>query len=147
MKREALDKKIPGEPANRSEPEADFSLLEDAQLLWEDLSELIHTRLHLTGLEIRQAGKSLASMLIMAIFAALLLISAWLGLLAAGIMKLREEAIMDTSAALLLAVGINLLVAFILYLIIRRKSRHLQFPATVRSFQSTSSAPRAPGGY
>jgi uncharacterized membrane protein YqjE len=147
MKREAVDKRIPGEPANRNDRETDFSLLEDAQLLWEDLSELIHTRLHLTGMEIRQAGKSLASMLIMAVFAALLLITAWLGLLAAGIMKLREEAIMDTSAALLLTVGINLLVAFILYLIIRRKSRHLQFPATVRSFQTTSSASREPGDY
>jgi hypothetical protein len=40
------------------------------------------------------------------------------------------------SSAILLAVALNLLFALILYRVMRRKSRYLQFPATLRTLQA-----------
>jgi hypothetical protein len=92
----------------------------------------------LAALETRRAGKSLIALAIAAVLWAVLVLSAWLGLLAAGVVWLLEQGV-AASAALLVGVGVNLLAALMVSMIIRYQSRHLQFPATRRSLRSLSS--------
>ena len=74
-------------------------------------------------------------MVAFAVAAALLMASAWLGLLGAGAWWLVASGL-NPGAALLLVAALNIAAALVLYLMIRRSSAHLRFPATVRSFQS-----------
>jgi hypothetical protein len=111
-------------------------MLEDAQWLWHELRGLTHDRFRLAALETQRAGKSLLEMIVAGVMVGVLLISAWLGLMAAAVQKLVEHGVVATSSALLLAVASNLLFVLILVSVIRRKSRDLQFPATLRSFKT-----------
>ena len=107
-------------------------MLEDAQSLWHELRGLIHDRFRLAALETQRAGKSLVDMIVAGVMVGVLLISAWLGLMVAAVFGLVENGI-AVSSAILLAVAFNLLLALILFGVIRRKSCYLQFPATLRS--------------
>ncbi len=111
------------------------SLLKDAKALWKEFEGLVHDRFQLVALETQQAGKSLVSMVISGVLIALLLVSAWLGLLSAVILWLIYLGVM-TSLAILLGVLANLGLAAFLYNSIRSKSRHLGWPATLRSLHS-----------
>ena len=117
-------------------------MLEDAQSLWHELRGLTHDRFRLAALETQRAGKSLVDMIVAGVMVGVLLISAWLGLMAAAVLELVEHDVVATSSAILLAVASNLLLVLILFGVIRRKSRYLQFPATLRSFQTTPSGRR-----
>lgn len=117
-------------------------MLEDAQSLWHELRGLIHDRFRLAGLETQRAGKSLVDMVVAGVMAGMLLISAWLGLMAAVVLELVKHDVVATSSAILLAVLSNLLLVVILLGVIHRKSRYLQFPATVRSFQTAPAKQR-----
>jgi hypothetical protein len=119
---------------NETTPERVASLLDDAQALWHELHTLIHQHLQLAALETRRAGESLVTMLVAGIMVAVLLIGAWLGLGVAVVQWLIEQG-MVASSAILLAVAANLLVVLLLCAVIRNKSRYLQFPALLRSFQ------------
>ena len=127
----ALEKETPEQTATRG----DFSMLEDAQSLLHELRGLAHDRLLLAALEARRAGESLVSMMIAGVMIALLLGSAWLGLMAAAVLELIENGLV-ASSAILLAVATHLLLALILLRVVRRKSRYLQFPATLHSLQT-----------
>ena len=116
-------------------------MLEDAQSLWHELRGLINDRFRLAALETQRAGKSLVDMIVAGIMVAVLLISAWLGLLIAAVLGLVAHG-MVASSAILLAVAFNLLLTLILFGVIRRKSRYLQFPATLRSLQPMPSGRR-----
>lgn len=111
-------------------------LLEDARSLGYALLGLSHDRFRLAALETRRAGESLVVMIETAVMIAVLLSGAWLGLMAAAAALLIEHGI-AVSSAILLAVAANLLLALILCGLIRRNSRYLQFPATLRSLQSS----------
>ena len=126
----ALEKETPGQTATRG----DSSMLEDAQSLLHELRGLTHDRLLLAALETRRAGESLVSMLVAGVVIALLLGSAWLGLMAAAVLGMIENGIV-ASSAILLAVAANLLLTLILFRVVRRKSRFLQFPATLVPWQ------------
>jgi hypothetical protein len=76
------------------------------------------------------------------VMVAALLSSAWLGLMAASVLELIEYGV-RTNSAILLAVAFNLLLALILYGVIRRKSRYLQFPAKLSRNLQTMPAGRA----
>lgn len=115
----------------------DVSMLGDIQALWEELQGLSHDRFRLAALETRRAGQSLTTMLAAAVMLGLILSTAWLGLLAAGIQWLIEHDV-QASHAILLAVAGNLLLALILFGIIRRRSNYLKFPATQRSLKAVS---------
>jgi len=130
----AVNDEAPGPTATRGEPVKGSGVLEDAQSLWQELRELSHDRFRLAALETQRAGDSLVSMLIAGAMVAVLLIGAWLGLLAAAVLWLVEHGVV-ASSAILLAVGCNLLLSLILCAVIRRKSRYLQFPATLRSLR------------
>lgn len=109
-------------------------VLEDAQSLWEELHGLAHDRFRLAGLETRRAGESLVVMVAAAVMLAILLGGTWLGLLAAAVLWLITLGF-GASSALMLAVACNGLAAYGLWGLIRRQSRHLQFPSTLRSLQ------------
>jgi hypothetical protein len=80
-------------------------------------------------------------MIVLGVMVALLLIGAWLGLMAAAVLGLVESG-MVASNAILLAIALNLLFTLLLFGMIRRKSYFLQFPGTLRSLQSAPSERR-----
>jgi len=135
MDPDAIEDETPGQTATRGDPVSDSSVLEDIHSLLHELSGLTYDRLLLAVLETRRAGESLVSMIMAGVLMAFLLCSAWLGLMAVFVLGLIENGIVAISA-ILLAVAFNLLLALILYRVMRRKSRYLQFPATLRSFQT-----------
>ena len=110
------------------------SLLDDVKLLWHELRGLVHDQLTLAALETRSAGNSLVTMIAAGVMVAALLVSAWLGLMGAAVLWLISIGVL-ASIAMLLAVVANLVLALVLYDVIRRQSRHLQFPATLRSLR------------
>lgn len=134
MSSNAVNNETLGQTTTRGDPTKDSGVLKDAQSLWYELRELSHDRFRLAALETQRAGGSLAVMLMAAVMITVLLIGAWLGLLAAAVLWQVEHGIV-TSNAILLAVIFNLLLTLILCGVIRRKSRYLQFPATFRSLR------------
>jgi hypothetical protein len=134
MDPETLENETPAHTATRGDPASDSGIMEDAQSLWHELRGLTHDRFRLAALETQRAGESLIVMIASAVMVAVLLISAWLGLMVAAVFGLVENGI-AASSSILLAVAFNLLLALILCGVIRRKSRYLQFPATLRSLQ------------
>lgn len=123
-------------PAARCDSIGDTGVLEDARSLWHELRGLSHDRFRLAALETQRAGESLVAMIMTGVIVAILLSGAWLGLMAAAVAVMVEHGFM-VSSAILLAIASNLLLALILCGVIRRKSRYLQFPATLRSLQPT----------
>ncbi|MDD5113876.1 MAG: phage holin family protein [Methylobacter sp.] len=120
--------------AQGGDPQNGSGVLAEAQLLWDELRGLGVDRIRLAALETQRAGDSLVSMLISGVMIAVLLMSAWLGLLAAAVLVLIENGFAPSSV-ILLTVAANLLLTLILFGVIRRKSRFLQFPSTLRSLQ------------
>lgn len=113
----------------------DSKVLQEARSLWHELRALLQNRLQLAVLETRRAGESLVTMIIAGVMVAVLLNGAWLGLVLAGVQMLIEQG-MVVSTAILLAVAVNLLIALLLCVVIRRKSHYLQFPALLNSLQT-----------
>ena len=141
MNPDAIGDETPGQAATRGDPVSGSGVLEDAQSLWHELRGLTHDRFRLAALETQRAAKSLVDRIVIGIMVAVLLISAWLGLLTAALLRLVAHG-MVASSAILLAVAFNLLLTLLLFGVIRRKSRHLQFPATLRSLPPMSSGRR-----
>src|SRR5260221_5069945 len=112
-------------------------LLADARSLWREVTSLAHDHIALAALEARLAGRSLVVMVVAGVLVAVLLVSAWLGLLGAAVLWL-VSAGLPASGALLLAVAANLVLVVILWAVIHRQSRNLQFPRSVRSLQPGS---------
>ncbi len=128
-----------GSRAASSDPGHRAAVPQEAKLLWQALRGLAHDRLELAGLETQRAGESLVAMVVAGMLVAGLLLSAWLGLLGAGILALTSRGVMATGSALLLAVAVNLVVALILWRVIGRLSHRLRFPANTRSLEPGSS--------
>jgi hypothetical protein len=122
----------------------DVGLLDDARSLWRDLVGLVHDQVALAALETKLAGKSLVSMVVAGVMVAALLVSAWLGLIGVVVLWLVGLGVLP-GVALLLAVAANLALALILSERIRRHSRNLQFPRTVRGLRGALPGTREPG--
>jgi hypothetical protein len=133
---DVVEDETPGQTATGGDPLSGSGMLEDAQLLWYELRGLTHDRFRLVALETQLAGESLVTMIMAGVMMAVLLSSAWLGLVASAVLWLVENGVI-ASSAILLTVAFNLLLTLILSVVIRRKSRYLQFPATLRSLQPT----------
>lgn len=110
-------------------------LLQEARALWGALRGVAHDRVELAALETRIAGESLARMVAAGILIGLLVLSAWLALLGAGVVGLIAAG-MHPAWALLLAAVVNLGGAAALYFLVRRLARNLGFPGTVRSLRN-----------
>ena len=130
----ALENEALGQSATHNDPMNSSGVLEDVQTLWCALRGLTHDRFRLAALETQRAGESLVAMIMAGVMVAILLSGVWLGLVVAAVLWLVENGVVAISA-ILLAVAFNLLLMLILSVVIRRKSRYLQFPATLRSLQ------------
>lgn len=115
-------------------------VLQEVRSLARELRGLVHDQVGLAALETRRAGESLVGMNTLGLTVGGLLVSTGLGFLAVVMvvvvveLTLIERGVVSSpSAALLLAVGANLLLPPILGWAIRRRRPYLQFPATVRS--------------
>ena len=134
MEQETLEHGTPLYTTTHGDSVSGSGIMEDAQSLWHEVCGLTHDRFRLAALETRRAGESLIVMIVSAVMVAVLLISAWLGLMVAAVFWFVENGIAASSATLL-AVAFNLLLALFLFGVIRRKSCNLQFPATLRRLQ------------
>ncbi len=110
--------------------------------LWLGFRQRLHTQLQLFMLETQRAAQSLVNMLILALFAALLLISCWLGLLGIGVLLLKSAGL-----STLLALSCVLLLNFVALLtclkLIRRQNGYLCYPASMALLNPTA-ADRGP---
>jgi len=122
----------------RTEP----GLIDDVKSLWTETRGLAYDHLKLAALETKLAGESLVSMIAAGVVVAVLLVTAWLGLVAAGVLALIDSGVL-ASVAMLLAVALNVVVAVVLFGIIRSKSQNLRWAATLRSLKPRSQAPTA----
>lgn len=138
MERSAVNNETLGQAATDADPVKTSGILDNAQALWRELYGFGHDYFHLIALEARRAGQNLVFMIIAGVMAAVLLIGAWVGLIAAAVMWMIEHGFV-ASSAILLSVLFNLLLTLVLVVVIHRKSRYLQFPATVHSLQAMPS--------
>ena len=135
----AIKNEAPEQAVADGHSENDSSVTGDVQSLWHELRELNHMHFRLAALEAQQAGNSLVVMIVAGIMAAVLLSVAWLGFLAAALLALSRYWILtDNILLILLAVVLNLMLALVLWSVIRSKGYDLRFPATIRSLRSMS---------
>lgn len=109
-------------------------LVDEIKALWHELRGLTHDHLKLALLETKLAAETLVSMIATSVMIAILLVSAWLGLLGAIAMAFIDNG-MHPSVALLLITVINMAIAFLLSLLIRRQRRHLMWTSTMRTLK------------
>jgi hypothetical protein len=133
-----------GSRAAASDSDRPVGLLKETTRLWDELQGLAHDHLQLAALETQRAGESLVTMITAGMIVAGLLLSAWLGLMAAAVLALTQSGVMESDSALLLVVAVDLLAALLLCGVIRRRSHHLRFPANTGSLQpATAKTPNA----
>lgn len=125
-------------PASSNEPNRGPGLSKEAEGLWYELRGLAHDHLQLAALETQQAGESLVVMIAAGIMVAGLLLSTWLGLMAALVVVLSSHGIMAIENAMLLVAMISLLSAVALWREIGRRGHRLGFPRYLRVLQSRS---------
>jgi hypothetical protein len=116
-------------------------LLVEARRIWRELSGLARDQLQLAVLETRLAGISLVTMIAAGVMVAVLLVSAWLGLIAAVILLLVGSGL-AVGIALALGVVANLLLALLLASVIKTKSEDLRWVATLGSMQDVAEVTR-----
>lgn len=132
-------------PSESETPLKPAGLIDDVKSLWRDLAGLLHDRLELAALETKFAAQNLVDMIAMGVMVAVLLVSAWLGLLGAMVLWLIHLGLM-ASIAMLLGVLVNLALAALLYRSILRQSQNLGWPATLRSLKQFDTAERGDHG-
>jgi hypothetical protein len=137
--------------ASEAPPPGTHGLIDEVKELWKEIRLLVHDHLELAALETRRAGESLAFMVMAGIAIAILLVSAWLAFLAAVAVILVALGLW-ASAALLLIVLLNVGAAAGLAWMIKHKSYHLRWPATLASIkpreapgEESTQAPLQPG--
>ena len=113
-----------------SQASPDSSLSAAVASLWLSLRQRLHLQLQLLTLETQRAAQSLVYMLVLALFAALLLISCWLGVLGIGILLLKSLGL-STLLALSGVLLINMVALLLCLKLIRLQSCYLCFPATM----------------
>lgn len=106
--------------------------LDDAIVLAHELRGLLHDQLQLVACEARLAVHCLTTMVAAAVVIGVLLVTAWLGVMAAAALSLISLNFAPATSVLLLA-ALNLLVALFACRFLRRHSLSLGFPATLRS--------------
>lgn len=113
-------------------------LLDDALLLTHELRAALHDQLCLVSSEAQLAARSLAAIVGAAVGIGVLLVSAWLGLVAAGAFALIGIGL-GPVVAMLIAAALNLIALLVPWGMIRRKRGNLGFPATLRTLRPASS--------
>ena len=122
-------------------PASSPGLTDDVIRLSNELRELAHDQLELAILETRLCVNSVLTMAIIAIVTAVLLVSTWLALVGAAILGLVSIGLAPTIAMLVLAAA-NLVLTLLGWLMLRRKSGSLGWPATLRTLKPRPTAAR-----
>jgi len=132
------------EGARASQPEARddrvaqaFTPLDDAVEFAHEFRAALHDQLRLVSIEAQLAARSLTTIVAAAIGIGGLLVSAWLGLMAAGTYVMIGRGL-EPVVAMLIGVALDLIALLVPYRVIRRKRRNLEFPATLRTLQPAS---------
>lgn len=112
-------------------------LAERAAALARDVRDLAHDHLELAALEAQRAAVGLARMLSAAVVVSVLVASAWIALVAAGIVWATEAGI-GWGAALATAALLNALLAAGIVWWIRTHAGELLFAATLRQWRATA---------
>ncbi|HEX7373437.1 MAG TPA: phage holin family protein [Steroidobacteraceae bacterium] len=118
-------------------------VVEGMAALGSDLFGLFRDHVEVAALEIQRAGESLVSIIVFGIVAGVLLAAAWLAAASVIVLWLIEHGI-AASAAMALAVVLNLVGVYAILQAIRRRGRHFGFPATLRSLAPRTAAPPGP---
>ncbi len=131
------------EQQERVIPEPAAAGLLDATLaLVSELRALAHDHLRLATLEVKHACESLVWMIAAGVVAAILVVTAWLGLSAAAVLALSRWDV-PPDLGILIVAGLNLAGVAACCLIIRRKSNALYFSGTVRSLKQAKAVLRS----
>ncbi len=133
----------PGGPAPIEAPQTDVGgrlepgFVDNAVAVWNDLKSLAHDHLELAALETKRAGESLVMIVVFGIVAAILVVTAWMGLVAALVLWLVTREL-SVWIAILIGVLVNLAAAGGLVFAIKSRTTALRFPATVRALKPGS---------
>jgi uncharacterized membrane protein YqjE len=120
------------------------SLTEAASTAWTDLRASLQDRVKLFSLETQRTGLTLVQLVLYAVMAAVLAVTAWLALVGGIGAWLVLHAGMHWAAALAMLVVLNLVAAGLLAWSMRGLVHHLGFPATIRQLQPLAQRSRAP---
>jgi len=112
---------------------APASLIEVAGALWSDVQGAITERFKLLGLELRLAGMTLVQVLVMAVIVAVLVVTAWLGLMGGVVVGLMSVGL-HWAIALGVGIAINLAVAAWLVRGMLQLIERVGMPASLRGF-------------
>ena len=126
-------------------PEAP-SLALRARALVRDVRDLFCDHLELAALEARRAGAGFAKMVCAAVVISMLLVSAWLALVAGAIVWATSAGV-PWPGALAIAALVNVVAGVAIALWMRRQAHELMFAATLRQLRRDVNAPeggRAP---
>jgi len=113
---------------------ASAGFIDNASALWLDLKSVLHDHLELAALEAKRAGQSLVAILAYGVVIAIMVVTAWMGLVTAGVLWLVNLGL-ASPLAVLIGVALNLAGAFGLFLLIKQASQALRFPGTVRALK------------
>jgi hypothetical protein len=106
-----------------------------------ELRALVHDQLQLAALELRLAAHSLMTMILAAVCIGALLVMTWLGLMGAAGLGLVGMGLQPAVVLLLLA-ALTLVLAGLLGVLIRRRSRDLGLPASLRALRPPAAGDR-----
>ena len=115
--------------------------LDDLSALQRELRALVHDQLRLAALELRLAAHSLTTMISAAVCIGALLVLAWLGLMAAAGLGLIGMGLQPALVLLVLA-ALTLALAGLLRVFIRRRSRDIGLPASLRALRPPAAGDR-----
>ncbi len=113
------------------------SLAQRALMVLQDARDLACDHLELAALEAQQAATSLIKAVCAVVVISILVVSAWLALVAAGIVWITTAGV-SWGGALALGAVANLVVAAVMVVWIRAQSPELLFAATLRQLRQVS---------
>jgi uncharacterized membrane protein YqjE len=119
------------------------SFTEAATTVWGDLRASLQDRVKLFSLETQRTGLTLVQLVLYAVMAAVLTVTAWLAVVGGVGAWLVLHAGMHWAAAVAILVVLNLVAAGLLAWSMRGLVRHLGFPATIRQLQPLAQRSRA----
>jgi len=108
--------------------------IEDLSTLQRELRSLVYEQLQLAALEVRLAARSTMTMISIAVCIGALVVLAWVGFMGAVGLVLNSMGLQPAFVLLVLA-ALTLVLILPLLGIIRRRSRDLGFPASLRTFK------------
>lgn len=117
------------------------TLAQRAGLLLRDVRDLACDHLELAALDAQRAAIGLTKMLSAAVVIAILVVSAWLALVAGGIVWATTSGV-GWAAALAIASALNLVLAAIVAYWVRHQTQELLFAASLRQLRQSVSAPQ-----